>query len=170
MSNDYNPYAAPASFAEPDYASDRTRPLADLGKRFLGALIDGLLGIVLLPGYGLMVVDNLNSRQPGPFFFVGLALVALGGLALLIAQIYLLATRSQTVGKLMMKTQIYDIQTGRPADPVKTILLRAFVNGLIGAIPCVGPIYSIVDILFIFREDHRCLHDMIAGTIVVDIS
>ena len=29
------------------------------------------------------------------------------------------------------------------------------------------PFYRLVDILFIFREDRRCLHDLIAGTQVV---
>ncbi len=39
-----------------------------------------------------------------------------------------------------------------------------------GAIPFVGAIYAIVDILMIFGEEHRCMHDMIATTCVVDIS
>lgn len=63
-----------------------------------------------------------------------------------------------------------DINTGMPADFVHCFLLRLFVNGLIAAIPCVGLIYSIVDICFIFREDRRCIHDLLAQTCVVDIS
>lgn len=50
---------------------------------------------------------------------------------------------------------------------VKAVLLRAFVNGLIGAIPFVGFIYGIVDILSIFRSDRRCYHDQLAGTQVI---
>jgi uncharacterized RDD family membrane protein YckC len=50
---------------------------------------------------------------------------------------------------------------------VKAFLLRVFVNGLIGAVPFVGFVYSLVDIFFIFRDDRRCLHDLIAGTKVV---
>ena len=93
-----------------------------------------------------------------------------GGLITLAAQVYLLATRSQTIGKLVMKTQIVDFQTGVRADLVHALLIRAIANGLIGAIPCVGAIYSIVDICFIFREDRRCIHDLLAKTVVVDIS
>jgi hypothetical protein len=37
----------------------------------------------------------------------------------------------------------------------------------IGLVPIIGPIYSIVDVLFIFRDDRRCIHDHIAGTRVV---
>jgi uncharacterized RDD family membrane protein YckC len=94
----------------------------------------------------------------------------LGVLALLIIQLVLLAKRSQTLGKYVMKTQIMDFQTHQPANFVKSFLMRALVNGLIGAIPLVGPIYSLVDIFFIFRQDRRCIHDLMAGTYVADIS
>jgi uncharacterized RDD family membrane protein YckC len=46
---------------------------------------------------------------------------------------------------------------------VTNVLLRGVVNGLLSIIP----LYGLVDALFIFREDKRCLHDLIAGTIVV---
>jgi uncharacterized RDD family membrane protein YckC len=47
--------------------------------------------------------------------------------------------------------------------------LRIIVNGIPGALPCIGPFYSLADILCIFREDRRCLHDHIAGTKVVQV-
>jgi uncharacterized RDD family membrane protein YckC len=37
------------------------------------------------------------------------------------------------------------------------------VNSLIGIIP----LYTIIDLLFIFGEQRQCLHDKIADTIVV---
>ena len=94
----------------------------------------------------------------------------LGAVALLGIQIYLLATRSQSLGKYLMKTQIVDVNTGLRADFVHAFLLRLLVNGLISGVPCVGTIYALVDILFIFREDRRCIHDLLASTCVVDIS
>jgi len=45
--------------------------------------------------------------------------------------------------------------------------LRNFVSGLPGAIPFLGKLYSLVDPLFIFGEQRRCIHDHIADTIVV---
>ncbi len=170
MVDPYNPYAAPVNYGQ---AMPMQAPMrvADLGKRFLGAVVDGLVGIpFIVPGYVLMVISSMNDPEtPPPLFFVGLALTVVGGLALLILQIYFLATRSQSIGKVVMKTQIVDVNTGQPADLVHTLLLRSFVNGLIGAIPCIGPIYSLVDICFIFREDRRCIHDLIANTVVIDI-
>ena len=171
MSNANNPYAAPSQFGGPD----RSGPLrlADLGKRFLGALIDGLAGLVLVgPGYVMLLVGGATAEndQPGLLFFVGALAMLVGGLIILAAQIYLLATRSQTIGKFVMKTQIVDFQSGERADLVHALLIRLIGNGLISAIPCVGAIYSIVDICFIFREDRRCIHDLLAKTVVVDIS
>jgi len=172
MSNSGNPYQAPVQSVDPIPVGSNAMRLADLGKRFLGALIDGLVGLVLAgPGYVLMLVGQTGDPdQPGALFFVGLLMLVLGSLAILAAQIYLLFTRSQTIGKYVMKTQIVDFQTGQRADFVHAFVLRLFVNGLIGAIPCIGLIYAIVDICFIFREDRRCIHDMLASTVVVDIA
>ena len=150
--------------------SDRT---ADLGKRFLGALIDGVASIVFVgPGYGLIIAGGSGEGpdKESPLLIAGVAVLVLGILALLAMQLYLVATRSQSIGKYLVKTQIHDCETNAPASFVKCFLLRGVVNGLIGAIPCIGGIYSLADILFIFGEEHRCLHDRIAGTCVVDIS
>ena len=102
---------------------------------------------------------------------VGVLVMIVGWIVLMVWQIYLLATRSQTVGKYLMKTQLLDINTGQPAGLVNTLLLRSIVNGIICGLPFgIGGIYSIVDICFIFREDRRCVHDLLASTVVVDIS
>jgi uncharacterized RDD family membrane protein YckC len=34
-------------------------------------------------------------------------------------------------------------------------------------LPTVGPFAGLIDVLFIFLKDRRCLHDHIAGTVVV---
>lgn len=146
---------------------------ADLGKRFVGSLADGLAGLVfLIPGGGLIIAGGGEQGldQGSPVAVAGALACVLGVLALLGLQLYLLATRSQSIGKYLVKTQIYDYETNAPASFVKCFLLRALVNSFIGMLPCVGGIYSLVDILFIFGEEHRCLHDQIAGTYVVDIS
>ena len=59
------------------------------------------------------------------------------------------------------------IVRGRKAndrDQWTNVLLRLIVNGLLGLIP----LYGLVDILFIFRSDRRCIHDMLAGAQVVE--
>ncbi len=148
-------------------------PTADLGKRFLGSLADGFVGFVfLIPGFGLIIAGGGEEGidQESPVAIAGVLLCMVGLLALFGLQLYLLATRSQSIGKYLVKTKIYDYETDEPAGFVKCFLLRVMVNGLIGAVPCIGPIYNLADILFIFGEEHRCLHDQSAGTYVVDIS
>ncbi len=97
----------------------------------------------------------------------GVLVMLMGMLTLLALNIYLLVTRSQTIGKWLDNTKIMDYETHEPAGFVKTFILRSLVNGLIGS--CV-PFYGLVDVCVIFGDEHRCLHDQIAGTYVVDIS
>lgn len=146
---------------------------ADLGKRFVGALADAFVPLLfLVPAFGLVAAGGgeRGLDQGSPLAVAGVLAGVLGFLVFLGLQLYLLATRSQTIGKYLVKTQIYDLETDAPAGFLKCFVLRALVNSFIGMLPCVGGIYSLVDILFIFGEEHRCLHDQIAGTYVVDIS
>lgn len=143
--------------------------LASLGSRFLAACIDMvpiLLAIIVFAGF--MVVTKAKNFEDLPQTTQVVLMGILGGGFVLVGvvQIYMLVKYSQTIGKRICKIRIYNVQTGQPADWVRTILLRIFVNGIGGALPCVGGLYSLVDICFIFREDRRCIHDLIAGTVV----
>jgi len=96
---------------------------------------------------------------------IGLSVLML--LGLFIYNLVLLATRGQTIGKKLKGIRIVTHPDGANPGGVKTIVLRGIINGLSGSVPLLGPVYSIVDICFIFREDQRCIHDLIAGTKVV---
>jgi uncharacterized RDD family membrane protein YckC len=138
----------------------------------LGAqLLDGIIGAgAALPGLVLMLMAGSFSRPDhpnAPLAFAGVVALCLGVGILVVVQFYLLATRGQSLGKKMLGIRIVTVDTEANPGFVKTILLRAIVNGLIGCIPVLGGIYSIVDLCFIFREDQRCIHDLIAGTKVV---
>jgi uncharacterized RDD family membrane protein YckC len=158
-----------------------TLPLASLSKRFFGAVLDTLLpSLFVFPGYVMVIAGVIMADQqsraggePGSEFpviaLLGFGLIAVGFLVTLVVQIFLLATRSQTLGKFIMQTQIVDFDTGQPADFVHCAILRILVNSIICSIPCAGAIYSLVDIFYIFRDDRRCIHDLLASTTVVDI-
>jgi uncharacterized RDD family membrane protein YckC len=140
--------------------------LAGRGARLLARIIDGLTSTILVgPGYGLIIFGG--STKNHVLLLAGIGLVTLGGLLLLGIQLYLLSTRGQTIGKKLMNVRIADYLTNANPGLVKAFLLRAFVNGIICAIPFLGWTYSLVDICFIFREDRRCIHDLLAGTQVV---
>lgn len=80
-----------------------------------------------------------------------------------VAQVVMLSKHGQTIGKKVLKMKIVKVDTGMNGGFVTNVVLRGFVNGLLGIIP----FYSLIDILFIFSDDRRCLHDKIAGTKVV---
>jgi uncharacterized RDD family membrane protein YckC len=152
-----------------DDRSFSRKPLASRGARLGGALIDGFLAAVMyIPyaiGVGMMDAHNSGDRDVATLMILAsVFLLLLFG----IVQIVLLCTSGQTIGKKVVGTRIVLADDGRQAGFVNAWLLRALVPGLIGVIPCVGPIFSLVDVCYIFNEDRRCLHDLIAKTIVVE--
>jgi uncharacterized RDD family membrane protein YckC len=164
------PAPIPPPAAAPVPAPTATLELepAGRGTRLLAQLIDGLTScITLLPGAALMFAGVSGGNKQSPLALAGIAVMGLCGLALLIVQIYLLTTRGQTIGKKLMDVRIVNFDDESNPGFVKVFLLRILVNGLIGAVPIVGLVYSLVDICFIFRDDRRCIHDLIAGTKVV---
>ncbi len=129
----------------------------------LGAVIlDGF--IYLIPPVILAVVTPLLVHGPGGgtvaavFILIAILIVFLYQMALLIKD-------GQTLGKKALRIRIVKMDTGENGGFVPNVLLRLIVNGLLGIIP----LYGLVDILFIFRGDRRCIHDMIAGTQVVEV-
>lgn len=133
--------------------------LASRGNRLVARLIDFGLYIVLAFGIGFvqgLVGANSESFLSGTFLWFAWA-------ALTVYQWYLLTSYGQTIGKQLMKIKIVKVDTKENGGLVPNVLLREIVNGIISFVP----FYALVDILFIFSEDQRCIHDRIAGTQVV---
>ena len=79
---------------------------------------------------------------------------------------YFLHKYGQTIGKRAVGIKV--VQTdGRRCELWRFIFLRYMVTAMMDAIPLVGALVSIVDPLMIFGQEQRCLHDLIANTIVV---
>ncbi|MCH8350935.1 MAG: RDD family protein [Chloroflexi bacterium] len=128
--------------------------LADRGSRLGAAIIDGIIFLVAVVLLAVL----------GPALAViGSVLGGLGFIAIIIYQMVLLTKDGQTLGKKALGIRIVKRDTGENGGFVPNVLLRLFVNGLLGFIP----FYGLLDILLIFRGDRRCIHDMIAGTQVV---
>jgi uncharacterized RDD family membrane protein YckC len=131
--------------------------LARLG----AAIVDGI--VLVVPVALFAVVTPLLVHGPGGET-VASVFILLAILIVFIFQMVLLTKEGQTVGKKVLGIRIVKMDTGENGGFVPNVLLRLIVNGLIGIIP----FYGLVDILFIFRSDRRCIHDLIAGTQVVD--
>lgn len=85
-------------------------------------------------------------------------------------QIYLLTTYSQSIGKRLLKMQIVRMEDDQPAGFGNAFFLRSFCNNLIGTMLFFTfGAYFIIDACFIFRDDRRCIHDLLAKTKVIDI-
>lgn len=169
----YNPYAAPKANVLPAAAANVQ--LASLGKRLGAFLLDALVGMMVcgIPYFILMMeleAGGKNGQTPEftPTAIGSLVCLVLGGLALLIVNLVLLTTRGQSLAKMWLGIRIVSHPDAQLPGFVRAVLLRAFVNGLIGAVPCIGFLYSIVDGCFVFRDDRRCIHDLIAGTQVIE--
>ncbi len=77
-----------------------------------------------------------------------------------------LIRRGQTIGKMALDIQIVSAQSGELL-PLQELVLRRMAPFTYAAqLPFVGPFAGLVNVLFIFRSDKRCVHDFLAGTIV----
>ena len=129
----------------------------------MGAFIlDGF--VYVIPPVILAVVTPLLVHGPGGETVSGVFIVV-AILIVFVYQMVLLIKDGQTLGKKALRIRIVKMDTGENGGFVPNVLLRLIVNGLLGIIP----FYGLVDILFIFRGDHPCIHDMIAGTQVVEV-
>jgi len=166
-----NPYEPPASGLEaapqePEVFAE----LAERGTRFVAAMIDGFIGGIISFGivFGFGIYDKIVAAElPAS----ELALVTLGGFVIfLLVHGYTLAKSGQTLGKKVMNIQIVSAIDGKILPLIPVAALRYLPVTVASAIPIVGQLISLVNILFIFRSDRRCIHDHIAKTKVVRLS
>tara|TARA_B100001013_G_C24367663_1_gene346888 strand:- start:53 stop:589 length:537 start_codon:yes stop_codon:yes gene_type:complete len=166
-----NTYETPATTSE-EAGTPSGPELAGRGRRLGAYLIDLIIaGIVL----GVLAVLNLGisledlARDP-----MTQQMSTAGGIAYLVIFMvingYLLVTKGQTLGKLALGIRIVDAVSNGAATAVKILGLRYVLVMLVGAIPIIGGLLGLIDFLFIFREDRRCVHDLLAGTKVVSNS
>ena len=133
-------------------------PLASRASRFLALLIDQAIGMGVVL---LLKVVALN---------VAGVLVAAGLMTLNIIQIILVSTRGQTIGKLMMKVAIVDRIDKIPPGFVRAGLIRlAPLMAVNMFAPTLTLLYLVIDALPIFTSARRCVHDYLAGTIVIKL-
>lgn len=165
-----NPYSAPLSGSlQP--APNRPKAdyvLADRGARLVAAIADNIatfapvLGGLFL-GW-LFVIAFENSNSAGPVFLICL----IGGVILMFAvavyNMVLTAYTGETIGKRMLSIRVVKESDGTAPGFVHGVLLRNWVMILLNQLPFVG----LIDVLLIFGEDRKCLHDVIASTRVVD--
>ncbi|HEX7235714.1 MAG TPA: RDD family protein [Gammaproteobacteria bacterium] len=144
----------------------RALGLASRGLRLAAAMVDGVLSLfVSLPL--VFYTGYLEKALAGTVDYVTGYAISLVGLAMFAAMHgYLLVKHGQTIGKRWVGTRIVNVSDGR-VPTIRALLVRYATMKLVAYIPLVGGLFALVNILFIFRRDRRCLHDLAAGTKVV---
>jgi uncharacterized RDD family membrane protein YckC len=130
--------------------------LAERWKRLAAAIADFAFAIgavflmtLILPLFGISPDHEAN-------------VAAFGLLALMVVQLVLLGKKGQTLGKLVFRIKIVDRNTLQNPGFIQTGLVRGFLYAF-----SITLIVPLVDALWIFKKGNRCLHDLIAGTIVI---
>jgi uncharacterized RDD family membrane protein YckC len=169
-----DPFAPPASNLDPRLGAGGESSLASRGARFGGAFLDGLIAVPFII-IGVVVAGKMGGgmatlAKPSPF---NTLIFFLCGLPLNLFQWYLVVTKGQTLGKRIVKTKILKID-GSNVDFVSGVVLRYWVVMTLSLVcnlinlAAVGGLFGLVDALFVFRSDRRTVHDLIAGTKVVN--
>jgi len=172
-----NPYAAPQAdldaFRVPETPADASGlSKATRGSRLAAAFIDGLIAfaaispVIFTMGWSHVVKAGQSHNS---LWFIGTNTSQIVGTALWLAvfgfQAWLITTTGQSVGKRVLGIKIV-MMDGSPVGFVRGVLIRTWLVALLSFIPVIKYV-GLIDLLFIFTREKRCLHDIVAGTRVV---
>ena len=158
-----NPYAPPDS----DLAVSEGVQLASRGLRLAGAMIDGIIAMLVMWPMAYVTGYWEKAMVEEQTVADTLLLGGIGFVTFLVLNGYLLANHGQTIGKRLVKTRIVSVHDEKPLPFGKLISLRYVPVWVVSQVPVLGQIINLVNVLFIFRADRRCIHDHIAGTKVI---
>jgi len=163
-----NPYAPPGAEVQDIYDPTVTLELAERGTRLGAAILDGIIAGAMTYGpflVGVFIAAAIGSSDGTPNTPIIIASVGLACVGFIVwcwLTIRDVARNGQTIAKKMLGIRVVR-SDGSPATLGRIFWLRNVVNTLISIVP----LYSIVDVLFIFADERQCLHDKLADTIVV---
>jgi uncharacterized RDD family membrane protein YckC len=129
-----------------------TRPIADLGRRWLARLVDSL---VLLAFSGLLVV--LFGYSPIAVLVAVAANIAY--------EVYFVSTSGQTPGKRLLGIAVSDADGDLLPTPGQA--LRRTAPAFVAALPAIGPVALVFYAPVLWQPRRQGLHDQLARTVVV---
>jgi uncharacterized RDD family membrane protein YckC len=164
-----NPYAPPLASVRDIAEAHAANAPADRGTRLGAALLDGIIfGAMAYAPFAFVLVFSRSARtgagdsRVDPIVALGVVLTLVGFGVWCWLTISRMKANGQSIAKKYLGIKVVRTD-GSPVSLGRLIGLRNVVNGVLGVVP----LYGIVDMLFIFGESRRCLHDKIADTIVV---
>ncbi len=143
---------------------------ANRGYRFLANFLDSfvvsvpaIIGTIMVMAVGGAFGEKKNDDLIGILAMLGLFG---GGVLGLGVQVFMQVRFGQSVAKRLFKIKVVRVD-GSPVELWRIILLR---NVAIHVISQLCGLVGIIDGAMIFGDEQRCLHDLIAETIVIDVS
>ncbi|UQA95190.1 RDD family protein [Streptomyces halobius] len=161
-----NPYGGEYGAADPLAGMP---PLANRGRRLVARIIDIIIIGVPVTLIMNVIVGGADYTSGSPTETGKQATVS--GVTMLVYLVYeglMLTNRGQTVGKMAMKIRVGMLANGAvPAGQAGWI--RAAVYTLPEIVPCCGPIFWLVNVLWCTWDKpyQQCVHDKAAKTVVV---
>lgn len=167
MNND--PYRPPSFESTPPSSIENASnlPLASRWQRFCATTLDSItvFGPLLLFAF-FSPFESINGFILSESKLDEALFSLIGFVIFLVFNFHLIRTQGQTIGKLALGIKVTNLD-GTQSPASHQMGLRYSFYYLITAIPGAGPLLSLIDTLFIFGAERRCLHDRIAGTQVV---
>ena len=145
--------------------------IASRWSRFWAFIIDAYVyAIFMIPAFLYSsLYDKFLLNETTLDLTEKVALFVYGWVIFFLCQGYLLHTKGQTIGKNLMDIAIVDME-GKQIGLLNIVGKRILPVMVVGYVPFIGLVLPMLGYLGIFRKDKRCLHDLIAGTQVVDAS
>lgn len=140
--------------------------LALIKSRIFACLIDLSIGVLAL----LLVYFTLPKSAANPLSIVGVFVSLAVLLGVIVYQAVSLSSTGQTVGKRVMRLRVVNIYGNSNPGFIKAVLMRWWLPSLVYLIPYLGWAFWLADGLFVLKKDRRCLHDLMAGTMVVQLA
>ena len=179
-----NPFAPPRAPVNDQVDTQLEMVEATRGARFAAAIIDvmalggavaiiGIVAAVALPAYATYqkraaaAGADVHASVGGSMVAIVIGLLALAATVGLVVYTAVLVYRyGQTIGKRVMGIRVVRTD-GTRVGFGRFIFLRWLPITLLSMIPLLGYVFSLLDVLLIFRDNRLCVHDNIAGTRVV---
>ena len=163
----FDPYRPPQASLERE-ASDAPLVLAGRGVRLVAKQLDLVFNVLFQSPiwWSVGIWDRIWEGTPGLTASDLLVIGAGSFVGFFIIQTYPMHRWGQSWGKRLLRIRIVDLDGGKPAL-FQLLFHRFAIIAALSKAPNLGVLLSFFDALLIFRQDRRCLHDLIAGTQVV---
>lgn len=140
--------------------------LAPIKSRILASLIDLSIGVLAL----LLATFTLSQSRGNALSILGVFVSIAIVLGVIVYQAVSLSSTGQTVGKMVMRLRVVNFSDASNPGFVKAVLMRWWLPSLIYPIPYLGWAFWFADGLLVFKKNRRCLHDLMASTMVVQLA